>query len=101
MSSRSNVGTSGVWRALKTIFPNEKVYDNYGRHYHVESKEKISIQKLDIIIPYKLEIIWGLLRPKNVSEAVIKEIIVASFYFALHYPYFANKIPKCRNHHWR
>ena len=39
MSPRSNVGTSGVWRALKTIFPNEKVYDNYGRHYHVESKE--------------------------------------------------------------
>jgi len=38
-TSRSNVGTSGVWRALKTIFPNEKVYDNYGRHYHVESKE--------------------------------------------------------------
>ena len=33
------MGTSGVWRALKTIFPNEKVYDNYGRHYHVESKE--------------------------------------------------------------
>ena len=39
MPPRSNVGTSGVWRALKTIFPNEKVYDNYGRHYHVESKE--------------------------------------------------------------
>jgi len=37
-TSRSNVGTHGVWRALKTIFPNEKVYDNYGRHYHVEDK---------------------------------------------------------------
>ena len=32
------MGTHGVWRALKTIFPNEKVYDNYGRHYHVEDK---------------------------------------------------------------
>jgi len=38
-TSRSNFGTHGVWRAISTIYPNEKVYDNYGYHYHFEPKE--------------------------------------------------------------
>lgn len=38
-TSRTNFGTHGIVRATKTIFPNEKVYDNYGYFYHTEDKE--------------------------------------------------------------
>jgi len=37
-TSRTNFGTHGIVRATKTIFPNEKVYDNYGYFYHTEDK---------------------------------------------------------------
>jgi len=37
-TSRTNHGTRGVVHATKTIYPNEKVYDNYGYFYHTEDK---------------------------------------------------------------
>ena len=37
---RTNMGTTGVLRATKTIFPNEKVFDNYGYFYHVEGRDQ-------------------------------------------------------------
>lgn len=39
-TTRTNYGTLGVVRATKTIFPNEKVYDNYGYFFHMDSKEQ-------------------------------------------------------------
>jgi len=39
-TSRTNYGKYGVVHAIKTIFPNEKVYDNYGHFYHTDSREQ-------------------------------------------------------------
>ena len=39
-TSRTNYGRFGVVHAVKSIFPNEKVYDNYGHFYHSDPKEK-------------------------------------------------------------
>ena len=41
--------------------------------------ENFTLDKLEIIIPYKLEVIWGLMRPK-IASPKIREIIVCSFY---------------------
>ena len=41
--------------------------------------EKFSCEKLKISIPGNLEVVWGLLRPKNPS-AKFKKIVVCSFY---------------------
>ena len=38
----------------------------------VAAVDKFSLEKLDVLIPHNLEICWGLLRPKNVSNAAIK-----------------------------
>ena len=45
----------------------------------VVSLEKFSLEKIEVANPDKLEIIWGLLRPKNTTSQ-IKEIIVSAFY---------------------
>merc|ERR1711954_362836 len=45
----------------------------------IVNTEKFTLDKLEIIIPYKLEVIWGLMRPKKVSPK-IREIIVCAFY---------------------
>ena len=42
--------------------------------------EKFNLEKIDILIPHNLEIVWGMLRPKSVTTSGIKEIIVVSFY---------------------
>jgi len=39
-TTRTNYGSVGVVRATKTIFPNEKVWDNYGYFFHMDSKEQ-------------------------------------------------------------
>ena len=44
----------------------------------VANLEKFSLEKLDIWTD-NLEIVWGLLRPKSVSDTLIREIIVVSF----------------------
>ena len=39
-TSRTNYGRYGVVHAVRSIFPNEKVYDNYGHFYHTDPREK-------------------------------------------------------------
>ena len=43
------------------------------------NQEKFSLEKLNIHIPYNLEIIWGRMKPKD-ERAIFKIIIVCSFY---------------------
>ena len=45
----------------------------------VANLEQFSLDKIDVIIPFKLEVVWGLLRPKK-KTSKWKEIIVGSFY---------------------
>ena len=40
-----------------------------------------TLDRLDISNEHKLEICWGILRPKNLQNCHIKEYIVAAFYF--------------------
>ena len=42
-------------------------------------QRKFTVEKLNIFIPHNLEVVWGLLRPKDES-ATYKEIIICSFY---------------------
>ena len=42
--------------------------------------EKFSLEKLDVLIPHNLEIIWGIMRPKSNISSGLKEIIAVSFY---------------------
>ena len=43
------------------------------------NQEKFSLEKLNIHIPYNLEIIWGIMKPKD-ENAIFKRIIVCCFY---------------------
>ena len=45
----------------------------------IVNQENFLLEKLNIHIPHNLEIIWGLVRPKN-ENATFKKIIVCSFY---------------------
>ena len=45
----------------------------------IVSLEKFKVQKLDIQIPSKLEIVWALAKPKH-TDAYFKQIILCSFY---------------------
>ena len=42
--------------------------------------EKFSIERLDIVIPSNLEVIWGLLKPKSDMPCRFKKIITCCFY---------------------
>lgn len=46
-TSRTSYGTYCCVRATRTIYPNEKVYDNYGEFYHIAEKEGRQ-QRLDL-----------------------------------------------------
>ena len=47
----------------------------------VADMKKFSLEKLEILIPYNLELVWGLLRPKSDTlSSGVKELIVVSFY---------------------
>ena len=52
---------------------------SYGGVALIVNQEKFSCEKLNIPIPNNLEVIWGLVRPKN-SQAKFKMIIACSFY---------------------
>ena len=41
--------------------------------------EKFNLEKMDILNPHNLEIVWGLMRPKNITS-LVKEFIVVAFY---------------------
>ena len=45
--------------------------------------EKYSLEKIQVLIPYNLEIVWGLLRPRK-TTGKIKEFIVTAFYSPPH-----------------
>ena len=45
----------------------------------IVNQEQFSLEKLNIHIPHNLEIIWGIMKPKDV-KAIYKRIIVCSFY---------------------
>ena len=49
----------------------------------VVNLEKFSLEKIDVIIPYNLEVVWGLMRPRKMTSK-IKEFIVGSFYSPPH-----------------
>ena len=51
----------------------------YGGAAILVNLEKFQCEKIPVQIPQSLEVVWALLRPKNVS-AKFKEIIVCSFY---------------------
>ena len=54
----------------------------YGGSAIVVNQEKFSVEKLNIHVPNNLEVIWGLLRPKNPS-AKFKRMIICSFFTLL------------------
>ena len=45
----------------------------------VVNTEKFTCEKLNIHIPNNLEVVWGLIKPKNPS-AIFRKIIACSFY---------------------
>ena len=45
----------------------------------VVNQDNFSLEKLKIIVPHNLEVIWGILKPKA-EDAKFKKIIVCSFY---------------------
>ena len=45
--------------------------------------EKFTCQRLDILVPSKLECVWAILRPKNITKNTqFKEIVLCGFYSA-------------------
>ena len=59
----------------------------------IVNQEKFTLEELNISIPHNLEIIWGLVRPKD-DSATFKKIIVCSFYS----PPNSKKNGKLNNH---
>ena len=45
----------------------------------IVNQSKFTVEKLNIIIPHNLEVVWGLLKPKD-EDAKFKKIIICSFY---------------------
>ena len=46
----------------------------------VVNLKRFSLEKLDVQIPYQLEVVWGLLKPKTQTYSQIKQILVCAFY---------------------
>ena len=59
--------------------PNAKNGVSYGGAAIIVNLEKFTVDKLDVHIPNNLEVVWGLLKPKNPS-AKFKKIVICSFY---------------------
>ena len=45
----------------------------------VVNMRSFTLEKIQVIIPHQLEVVWGLVRPKKFSSR-IKEVIVGAFY---------------------
>ena len=58
--------------------PNKKGV-SYGGAAIIVNLEKFSCEKIPVHIPQSLEVVWGLLTPKNPS-ATFKKIVICSFY---------------------
>ena len=59
--------------------PPNKRGVSHGGAAIVVNLRKFSLEKLNIVIPNNLEVVWGLLKPKNPS-AKFKKIVACSFY---------------------
>ena len=46
----------------------------------IANQSKFSLEKMDIMINDRLEVVWGLLRPKSPGASQIREIIAVAFY---------------------
>ena len=64
---------------ISTPRPPNKKGVSYGGAAIVVNLKKFSCEKLTVFIPSNLEVVWGILRPKNQSTK-FKNIIVCSFY---------------------
>ena len=45
----------------------------------VVNTQKFSLEKIQVVIPHNLEVVWGLMRPKQ-TTAKIREFIIGAFY---------------------
>ena len=45
----------------------------------IVNQQKFYLEKLNIVIPHNLEVVWGLLRSKS-EDAKYKKILLCSFY---------------------
>ena len=59
--------------------PNSKGR-SYGGTAMVVNNKKFSCEKLDVLVPKNLEIVWGLLKPRSLSPSLFRNIIACSFY---------------------
>ena len=73
MDIENMLETDGL-KYISTPRPN-----GWGGAAIIVNQEKFSLEKLNIYIPYNLEIIWGIMKPKD-ERAIFKRIIVCSFY---------------------
>ena len=81
----------------KTLKSNiEELYEMHGLQYIscprpnkkrgggagiIVNTERFSITKLNIMVPSKLEVVWGLLRPKQITKnTIFKQYIICGFY---------------------
>ena len=69
---------SGLLYMSTSRAPNAKGV-SYGGAAIIVNQKKFTCERLNIHIPKNLEVVWGLLKPKNPS-AKFKKIIVCSFY---------------------
>ena len=53
---------------------------SYGGAAIVVNNKKFSCEKLDVLVPKNLEVVWGLLKPRSLSPSLYKRIIACSFY---------------------
>ena len=64
---------------ISTARPPNKKGVSYGGAAIVVNLKKFTCEKLKISIPNNLEVVWGLLKPKD-QTAIFKKIVVCSFY---------------------
>ena len=91
---------SEIWEKVgcrKQIYETEKMLQLDGLKYIstprttkrgggaaiVVNLEKFTLEKIEVIIPYNLEVVWGLMRPRKTTSK-IKEFIIGSFYSPPH-----------------
>ena len=52
----------------------------------IVNTNQLTVEKLLVLVPYKLEVVWCLVRPRDVNKATrFKEVIACAFYLAPNY----------------
>ena len=64
---------------ISTPRPRNSKGRSYGGAAIVINNEKFTCEKLNVFVPKSLELVWGLVKPKN-SSAKFERIIACSFY---------------------